>query len=493
MSFLSGATTNSINAFRAASPNDFRHEEGGSAVEHALGRTVARTTNRHDDVRLHYNPDGSAVLTINGKEHELTPEQAKDIKLDLAAGDDRFDVSGDAPADAKLEVHGGKGNDELRGGSGDEVFDGGSGGDTIHGGAGRDTIHGSYGGDTIDGGEGDDVIDGGRENDTIRGGAGNDRIDGGKGDDRLEGNEGDDHLNGGKHADTLIGGAGVDTMAGYKGADLIYATPDDRVHIDAADEVVADTTVAATSEDPTIAEHPDAESASPVAEPVPEAADERPTEPAEECATDTAAATGGNEETGTGTEVSDEADPGNSSVADSGPVPSGPEQPTEPTATSADSADEDSGTVTTGDGDDNVVVYHDGPDALHIDTGDGDDRVQVVRAPGAGPVTIDTGDGNDTVVIGAPTGSLSIDAGDGDDTVVIGTDHRGVATGTDDDRDPLVLGTAGAPIAVNTGDDDDVVHVRPYQPWLSVGSAGADPFESIRRLREPKTDTGQSG
>lgn len=68
-------------------------------------------------------------------------------------------------------------NSSLTGGKGDDILTGQGGNDTISGGEGVDTILGGAGIDNIDGGDGNDTMDGDAGNDTLVGGAGNDLID----------------------------------------------------------------------------------------------------------------------------------------------------------------------------------------------------------------------------------------------------------------------------------------------------------------------------
>jgi Ca2+-binding RTX toxin-like protein len=107
----------------------------------------------------------------------------------------------------------------IRGTKGDDVLVAGGGPQTIYGGNGRDTIYAGGGPDTCYGQNGDDSLFGQGGPDTCDGGNGNDVILGEAGPDRLFGGNGGDVLNGGPAADTLDGGRGADTF--------VYVQPGD--------------------------------------------------------------------------------------------------------------------------------------------------------------------------------------------------------------------------------------------------------------------------
>lgn len=115
-----------------------------------------------------------------------------DTLVEGGCGNDKLDAS--AVHVARVELRGGRGNDDLRGGRGDDRLLGGSGNDTVRGGAGDDWIDGGDGCDTLFGGAGDDVLLGGRGADSITGGDGDDVL--GRDDcrDRLDGQRGCDRV-----------------------------------------------------------------------------------------------------------------------------------------------------------------------------------------------------------------------------------------------------------------------------------------------------------
>ncbi|GAW34784.1 bifunctional hemolysin/adenylate cyclase precursor [Roseovarius sp. A-2] len=147
---------------------------------------------------------------------------------DTLIGTTRQDtISGGAGDD---QIRAGRGPDRLFGGDGDDVIEGGSGFNTVSGGAGNDLIVTRGGNDKIDGGEGDDVInsgigfdlvEAGGGNDLVRGFNGFDKLNGGAGNDTLLGNAGNDELNGGDGDDELNGGIGFDALRGGAGNDLL--------------------------------------------------------------------------------------------------------------------------------------------------------------------------------------------------------------------------------------------------------------------------------
>ncbi len=142
------------------------------------------------------------------------------------SGNDKIESKG-----GQDEVYGGSGNDELKGGGGDDTLYGGSGEDKLRGGNQDDLLYGGSGDDDLDGGKhddivygdaGDDLVKGGDGQDTLYGGTGDDDLRGGSGDDTLYGGAGNDTLEGGDGNDTLYGGAGDDTLEGGDGDDTLY-------------------------------------------------------------------------------------------------------------------------------------------------------------------------------------------------------------------------------------------------------------------------------
>ena len=164
----------------------------------------------NDQITVRQLPDGGAVVTINGQEIGLAPDQASRLEIDAGPGRDIITVqtAEGVVNPAGVTVHGGPGDDSIVGGSGD---------DTLLGGQGRDYLDGGAGNDILDGGRGKDTIYGGPGDDEVSGGSGDDYLDGGSGDDTLMGGRGDDFLSGGDGRDYLDGGSGDDIGAG--GAD----------------------------------------------------------------------------------------------------------------------------------------------------------------------------------------------------------------------------------------------------------------------------------
>ncbi|MBD3316155.1 MAG: hypothetical protein GF344_10230, partial [Chitinivibrionales bacterium] len=91
-----------------------------------------------------------------------------------------------------------------------------------------DSIEGSYEANEILGLGGDDWIDGNGGNDVIAGGGGDDTIDGGSGDDMIDGGAGSDTLDGESGDDRIAGGAGNDSIEGGGGTDLLYFPESDQ-------------------------------------------------------------------------------------------------------------------------------------------------------------------------------------------------------------------------------------------------------------------------
>jgi len=205
---------------------------------------IFSTGGRDDNVHITYNNDGSVTITHDGKDYHFSADEARELIVDLGAGNDTLTSSGFPGAGNSVVIRGGAGNDILngstgtdnleggdgadiiRGGAGSDHLDGGKGDDQILGGKGSDIIHGGSGDDRIDGGKGHDRIYGQQGNDSIYGGSGdyNDAIYGGAGDDALSGGRGDDFLHGGSGADTVNGGSGSDVVIGGSGADVVTAS-----------------------------------------------------------------------------------------------------------------------------------------------------------------------------------------------------------------------------------------------------------------------------
>jgi len=154
---------------------------------------------------------GIRVEALGGNDQVRLKGLTASTLVEGGDGNDRID--GSLVVVAQLELHGGRGNDNLLGGANDDYLVGGDGNDVLRGGAGNDWIVGGLGKDVLCGNDGDDVLVGGKD-DNLHGGAGNDWIVGGLGKDVLFGDDGDDVLVGGKD-DNLHGGAGNSRTVDY--------------------------------------------------------------------------------------------------------------------------------------------------------------------------------------------------------------------------------------------------------------------------------------
>ncbi len=193
-----------------------RVEDGqGGSDEQSFQVNVARPdrvlhvrgTEGNDRIEI-TESDGLVRVKVNG--HTRTYEGVTAIRVDALGGNDGVTLRGltvdtlveggcgndklDASCVhvARVELRGGRGNDDLRGGSNDDRLIGGDGNDTIRGGDGDDWLEGGDGHDTLFGGAGDDVLLGGAGADTIKGGAGDDVLGRDNPCDRLDGQAGDD-------------------------------------------------------------------------------------------------------------------------------------------------------------------------------------------------------------------------------------------------------------------------------------------------------------
>jgi Ca2+-binding RTX toxin-like protein len=141
----------------------------------------------------------------------------------------------------RFRITGTLGKDLIRTGDGNDTIDGGLGNDAIYGEGGDDILFGNDGDDGIVGGAGNDTLNGQNGNDGLVGGAGNDILNGHDGNDNLFGDTGNDILEAGSGSDTLDGGEGDDTLIG--------GTGNDRYSIDAAADIIVETSVIPTEID----------------------------------------------------------------------------------------------------------------------------------------------------------------------------------------------------------------------------------------------------
>ena len=135
---------------------------------------------------------------------------------------------------ARIEFHGGNGNDRLTATSFRVFADGGDGNDRLSaigqlsGGAGNDVIIATATSrrNVLDGGADNDVIIGSENADTIHGGSGNDNIRGRGAQDFIYGDAGDDFIHAGAGDDWVYAGAGFDVVYGELGRDNLFGQAD---------------------------------------------------------------------------------------------------------------------------------------------------------------------------------------------------------------------------------------------------------------------------
>ena len=182
--------------------SNFEIFDDGVAYKIVAGRS-------DDEIAVRQLGDGRAIVTVNGEELVLTPDQASRLQIDAGAGRDTITIhtAVDVVNPAGITVDGGPGDDHIVGGRGDDTLSGGQGRDYIDGGVGHDISDGGGGKDTIYGGPGDDEVSGGTGDDYLDGGSGDDTLMGGPGNDFLSGGDGRDHIEGGSGEDIAAGGA----------------------------------------------------------------------------------------------------------------------------------------------------------------------------------------------------------------------------------------------------------------------------------------------
>jgi len=137
------------------------------------GTLTIEGTDGPDAITLGVAPDPSRLQVAFG---EAAPAQSFDratfrtISVSLRSGDDSFSVDPHAQfSDRPLTVYGGRGDDTIRGSDGNDVLFGGRGDDNVDGARGADTEILGRGNDTALWlpGEGSDVISGGRGSDRL--------------------------------------------------------------------------------------------------------------------------------------------------------------------------------------------------------------------------------------------------------------------------------------------------------------------------------------
>ncbi len=143
--------------------------------------------------------DGVVASPDKGIKGPIAASKVTSITVHGTEWADQINLSGVATSggfqikDKKVEIYGGKGNDEIhgsgfgdqiQGGSGDDKIWGGAGNDFLYGNSEDDELYGESGNDTLEGSEGNDKLFGGADNDTLHGQAGQDYFDGGTGHDK---------------------------------------------------------------------------------------------------------------------------------------------------------------------------------------------------------------------------------------------------------------------------------------------------------------------
>lgn len=116
----------------------------------------------------------NGVLVVDGPQGKVVVtgfnEQDR-IEIDGLDGNDTIDASA-LPANMRVTLLGGAGDDVILGGAGDDFLFGGDGNDVLFAGAGDNVAFGGAGDDVLRGELGDDVLDGGLGDDILIGGGG---------------------------------------------------------------------------------------------------------------------------------------------------------------------------------------------------------------------------------------------------------------------------------------------------------------------------------
>ena len=242
--------------FKLATP----YPDQDPVLAHIVGSELILHTGRNASLRKHGNTtDGDENFTVSyssaadrndddendyllvsgmgGTQQFLASEVTKIVAYG-DAGDDTFLLTVDVPADIKVLIRGGEGDDVIKAYGGSTYLDPYPNGQSygLYGDAGNDQLLGGDYNDTLNGGEGDDKLLGGGGDDRLVGGAGSDYLRGDGGNDILYGDADDIRMLAGSGHDTLIvtggvtgttrpmidGGSGDDTIiAEYANLDII--------------------------------------------------------------------------------------------------------------------------------------------------------------------------------------------------------------------------------------------------------------------------------
>jgi hypothetical protein len=174
---------------------------GGKAWVDSCGKLQVKGGKGNDDISVRQLDNGHFAVSMNGKTQTLNGCNVKALNVRGKKGNDRIHV--DESVKVKTRIDGGKGNDAIFNGADDAFIKGGKGNDVI----------GNWGrGATIKGGKGSDRIANTGDGATIKGGKGNDYVLNTGDHSTIKGGKGDDQLfNTGDHA----------TVQGNKGDDLL--------------------------------------------------------------------------------------------------------------------------------------------------------------------------------------------------------------------------------------------------------------------------------
>lgn len=182
-------------------------------ADSSLGRTVVRAHTLNDT--FSYGTDKfiaqTGAFAIESPSGVQTHVNGVETMKFVGAGAVTLDLS---KADAGKTIYTTAKGDQIALGRGSNTVYAGSGDDEINvlsSTTSANKIYAQDGNDRVTGGSGNDTIDGGNGHDLLAGKQGNDVISGGAGDDTVVGGEGNDILSGGAGQDQLYGDAGQDT------------------------------------------------------------------------------------------------------------------------------------------------------------------------------------------------------------------------------------------------------------------------------------------